>query len=352
MDLKLFLKEIQDFKPQFEIPLAKFTTWRIGGPAEILVQTDNSSDLQKVLLSAIKNQIPYTIIGNGSNILVSDQGVRGLVIINKSKNITLGPILDSRVSNEKILARHTETGDKNFYSFSDLDYQENGPEQLVTFDSGVMLPYAINWIFKNNLTGLQWFAGIPGSIGGSFYNNIHGGSRHFSEYFYEAKIIHENGIISNAGYDFFEFGYDKSILRTNPKIVVLQVTLKLIQGDTVKAKSVANEWLKRKSIQPKISCGSVFQCLTDSEQLALGYPTPSIGYIVDKILHLKGKQIGDAQISITHGNFIPNLGQAKASQVLELMKDIISQTKDKIGVKLHPEINFLGFDKKELDELE
>ncbi|MEI6728718.1 MAG: hypothetical protein WCK98_03690 [bacterium] len=352
MNLKTFLEQVKDLNPEFEVPLAKFTTWRIGGPAQILIQVTNSTDLEKVLLSAIKNNLPYTIIGNGSNILISDKGIRGLVLINKSKNITLGPVLNQPEENEKITARHSETGDQNFYTFSDLDYQESGPEQLVTFDSGVMLPFAINWMLKNKLSGLQWFAGIPGSIGGSFYNNIHGGSRHFSEYFYQAKIINEQGIVSNAGYDFFQFGYDKSILRQNPKIMVLEVTLKLIQDDSDRPKTVANEWLKRKSIQPKISCGSVFQCLTDSDQLRLGYPTPSIGYIVDKILNLKGKQIGDAQISLTHGNFMPNLGVATASQVLELMKLIITQTKLKIGVKLYPEINFLGFEQKELDELE
>lgn len=351
MNLKGFLEQIKDFNPQFEVPLAKFTTWRIGGPAQILIQVENSAALERTLLSAINYDIPYTIIGNGSNILISDRGVRGLVVINKSKNITLGNILEDFNDNEKIAPRHSETGDKSFYSFSDLDYQESGPQQLVTFDSGVMLPYAVNWMLKNKLSGLQWFAGIPGTIGGSFYNNIHGGNRHFSEYFQEARIINEKGMVSNAGYDFFEFGYDKSVLRQNSKIVVLEVTLKLIQDTSDRPKSVANEWLKRKSIQPKISCGSVFQCLTDSDQLRLAYPTPSIGYIVDKVLNLKGKQIGGAQISPTHGNFIQNVGSATATDVIELMRLIMAQTESKTGVRLHPEINFLGFEQKELDEL-
>lgn len=345
-----FLEKIQDFNPQQNVPLNKFTTWRIGGPAEILVETKNSDDLEKLLIIAINGGIPFTILGNGSNILISDNGIKGLVIINKSKNIEItDTIVPKEKQNPYIEHRHLESGDSNFYSFSDLDYTENADGKLVVFDSGVMLPFAINRTLVAGLTGLQWFAGIPGTMGGSLYNNIHGGTKHFSENFISAKIIDQDGNVREVDYDFFNFGYDQSILRDNSKIVILKLTLNLIQGDLEKANFVAKEWLKRKAIQPKNSCGSVFQAIPTEKAKELGFPTNSAGYIVDKILNLKGHQIGDIQISPIHSNFMVNNGVAKSKDTLDLIRLVKTSTKEKLGIELHPEINFLGFSKQELD---
>lgn len=344
-----FLEQIHEFNPVENQSLSKFTTWRIGGLAEILVEINNSDDLEKLLLMAIKNQIPYTILGNGSNILISDNGIKGLVIINKSKNIEFTDIIiPSEQQNPYIEHRHLESGDTNFYSFSDLDYTESADGKLVIFDSGVMLPYAINKTLLQGLTGLQWFAGIPGTMGGSLYNNIHGGTKHFSENFISARIIDADGIVKDVDYDFFNFGYDQSILRINPKIVILKLTLNLIQGNLEKANFVAKEWLKRKAIQPKNSCGSVFQAIPTDKANELDYPTNSAGYIVDKILNLKGHSIGNIQISQIHSNFMVNNGGASAIDTLNLIKLVQHKTKEKIGIDLKPEINFLGFSNEEL----
>jgi UDP-N-acetylmuramate dehydrogenase len=344
-----FLEKLKAFEPKLDFPLKKFTTWQIGGPAEFLVESKDSETLEALIFLANEFSIPITILGNGSNILISDKGIKGLVIINKSKNITiLNDVLDV-VENKYISHRHSDTKDEKYYSFSDLDYDEKGSGALVKFDSGVMLPFAINWILKNKLTGLQWFAGIPGSIGGSLYNNIHGGTKHFSDNFYSAEIIDQNNEKKVVDFDFFNFGYDQSILRKNPKIRILTVTLKLLYGDLEKAKYTSKEWLKRKSIQPKISCGSVFQALLSDVQKSLDFPTPSIGYIVDTVLGWKGKQIGDIQISPVHANFMVNIGQAKASDTLELIKQVRFAIKQKLGITIYPEINFLGFEQQELE---
>jgi len=344
-----FLEKIQEFKPQQNIPLNKFTTWRIGGPAEILVEINNADDLEKLVLMAIESHYPFTILGNGSNILISDRGISGLVIINKSKNIQITDIIVPKdQQNPYIEHRHLESGDKNYYSFSDLDYTETAEGRLVIFDSGVMLPFAINRTLVAGLTGLQWFAGIPGTMGGSLYNNIHGGTKHFSENFVSARIIDEHGKVREVDYDFFNFGYDQSILRNNSKIIILKLTLNLIKGDLERANFVAKEWLKRKVIQPKNSCGSVFQAIPTEKAKELGFPTNSAGYIVDKILGLKGRQIGDIQISEVHSNFMVNNGQATAKDTLELIKLVKKGAKEKLNIELHPEINFLGFNNDEL----
>ena len=204
-----FLNGITEFQPKFEEPLSSFSTWKVGGPAEILVIAKNADDLEKIVIMAIENQIPYTILGHASNVLISDLGLRGFVIINKSRQVK---ILESQSNNSDelivgkeseeydiyITPRHTETGDPKFYSFADLDYEETGiagdeivplTKSQVVFDSGVGLSYSIAWSLQNGLTGLQWFAGIPGTMGGALYNNIHGGTRHFSDNFVSCKVL-------------------------------------------------------------------------------------------------------------------------------------------------------------------
>lgn len=406
-----YLTLFKNFKTQLNEPLAPFTSWKIGGSAEVLIQTKNSQELLEVLKICLEKNLKWTILGRGSNVLISDQGLKEVVIINQSKEMQiLDQInqLDDLHQIQKdsqqydyespyIEPRHSETGDKDFYSFEDLDFQESGKKQTVKIDSGVFLPLAISWSLKNGLTGLQWFSGIPGSIGGSLYNNIHGGTHHFSEYFKLAKVLipktdkkaverlkdliqkeeletseqtidkdfaksfhkskfPKNQILTEAdkfvialvNFDFFEFGYDQSFLRRKEnQIMVLEVYLDLFQADEKqleKAKKTAREWAKRKKIQPKKSCGSVFQALPEEVQKKLGYPTPSAGYIIDKILNLKGKEIGGAKIAKEHANFIINNKKAKASEVMALIQEIQTQAKAKLGVDLELEINLLGFE--------
>lgn len=360
---------LNKYELKFEESLAPFTTWKIGGNAEALVVVKNSQELLEILQIAFKNQIAYTILGNGSNILISDQGIKNLVIINKSRDIQfLDQDLQKRTTkniqeidnsdwesskNPYIEPRHNETKDSEFYAFEDLDYIETGSKVKVRFDSGVFLPFAINWVLQNNLSGLHWFAGIPGTIGGSLYNNIHGGTRHFSDYFISAKVFDgKTGETKNVNFDFFNFGYDQSILRKKDnRIVVLSVVMELFKpenNDNQKARFVAKEWFERKKIQPKKSCGSVFQCLTPEQQKNSGFPTPSIGYIVDKKLGWKGKVEGGVEISSKHGNFLINQKNGKASEVLTLIKLIKSTIKEKFGLEIQPEINFLGFEKNDL----
>lgn len=396
-----YLDVFKGFKIKLNEPLAAFTTWKIGGPAEVLIQSKNSQQLFDIVKICLKNNLKWTVLGKGSNVLISDQGLSGVVIINQSKNIqTLNQnsnldinlkeiILDSQkydYQSPYVEPRHTETGDTNFYTFKDLDFKEKGSKVTVKMDSGVFLPLAISWTLKNGLTGLQWFSGIPGSIGGSLYNNIHGGTHHFSEYFQLAKVLipttdteaitrlqelvlkqqdsdfqnnsknltkntiltqEENFILALVNFDFFNFGYDQSFLRRkNNQVLVLEVYLNLFQADEEqlqKAKNTASEWAKRKKIQPKKSCGSVFQALSEDIQKKLNYPTPSAGYIVDKILNLKGFELGGAKIADQHANFIINNKDAKASEVLAIIQKIQKEAKSKTGVDLELEINLLGF---------
>ncbi len=342
-----FLEEIKELDPKVDEVIAPFTTYKVGGKADFLVVTRSAEELKKVVLSAIKNSIEYIILGRGANVLVSDKGVRGLVIINKSDSISFinsdGEKIVSEI--EAIPPRHQKV-DNEFYDFNDLLFEEEGEEVKVVFDSGVDLAKAISFTLKNKLSGLQWFAGIPSTIGGALYNNIHGGTKHFSDYFYSAEVIDSKGEVKTFYFKDFNFGYDSSVLREGKGLVVLKVTLilKKLNDDLIKkAEFVAKEWLKRKMNQPKKTSGCVFQNIPKEDQDRLELPTPSVGYIVDKIFNLSGEASGGAKISEKHGNFIENTGDAKAEDILKLINKIKTKAKTELDLDLKEEINYLGF---------
>ncbi len=344
-----FLAKIISFQPKFNEPLAKYTTWQIGGPAEVLVTVKSSQDLEQVVLACQEFAAPYTILGGGSNVLIADRGLSGVVIINQSTRIE---ILSSQEFKEipKIPTVHRTFGNQ-YYTFADLDYVDTGHLVLVKFDSGVSLPYAIGWLHKQGITGLQWFAGIPGTIGGALFNNIHGGSRHFSDNFHSAVVL-TAGARQVVDFDYFNFGYDQSVLRSRPDLVILEVILQLPRGDVQKAKQIYQEWNKRKQIQPKHTCGCVFKNISPEDQQRLDLPTPSTGYIIDQILGWKGKTCGRLQISHWHAAFMENLGGATAEEALQLIQEVQQAVKTKLGLHLELEINLLGFSESELAKVE
>jgi len=343
-----FLAQLAPFNPKFNEPLAKYTTWQIGGPAEILVKVKSSEELAAVVLICQEFGVKYTILGGGSNVLIADRGLSGVVIINQSTKIEILASQDFKQI-PKISVVHQAVGNQ-YYTFADLDYLDTGPLVLVKFDSGVSLPYAIGWLHKQGITGLQWFAGIPGTIGGALFNNIHGGSRHFSDNFHSATILLA-GKRQVVDFDYFNFGYDQSVLRNQPDLVILEVVLQLPRGDVQKAKQIYQEWNKRKQIQPKHTCGCVFKNISPEDQQRLGLPTPSTGYIIDQILGWKGRTYGHLQISNWHAAFMENLGGATAAEALQLIQEVQQAVKEKLGLGLELEISLLGFSESELAKL-
>jgi UDP-N-acetylmuramate dehydrogenase len=345
-----FIESLADFNIKYNEPLAPYTTWNIGGPAEMLIVTNTADELVRVIKAAIKFDTPYTILGGGSNVLISDNGINGLVIINKSREIE---IIDNNEENKEltideatafnpwIQPRHGEEDD-GFYTFKDLDYIETGERVKVKVASGVDLTWATAWTIKNGATGLQFFAGIPGTIGGALFNNIHGGTKHFSDYFYSARVL-VDGEEKEYKFEDFNFGYDQSVLRDNKNIVVIEVVLNLFRGDTEKARFVANEWTKRKRRQPRRTAGCTFKNIPLEKQQQLGFPTPSVGYIVDKLFGWTGKTSGEAEISPSHANFIENKGKASSEDVKNLINQVKTKAKQDYDLDLETEINLLGF---------
>ena len=183
---------IQDYTPLIDSldpkytklnePLSKHTTVGIGGPADIWYEAQTTEDFINAIKKAKELNIPVTILGRGSNVLISDNGIRGLVLKNNSKSIKIADEVEIpnesqniELTTQNIEARWQSDKEKGTfkYEFKDLDYDESKePRVEVTLDSGVDMSYAINYLITKEITGLQWYARIPGNLGGWIYNNV------------------------------------------------------------------------------------------------------------------------------------------------------------------------------------
>lgn len=330
-------------------PMTKHAHIKIGGPADLFFIAKTRDDLINSIQAAIRLKIPFTIIGWASNSLISDKGIRGLVIKNEYQEYEileeLGVPKDEKPA-EKEDARQVEWEGALTYEFRDLDYIETGvPEVLARVSSGYSLPLFIKKMLNEKITGLQWFVRIPGTIGGAVFNNIHGGKKLFGPYVQKATLIDKKtGEIKEVDSAYFEFGYDKSKLHAN-KNILIDVTLKLKRGDVKKARWAAKEWEKRKSIQPWNSLGSTFANPPEEITRAQGYPTSSVGYFVEHVLGWKDKfRIGGAGMGrgYGHAGLIVNEKNATAQDYLKILNIVKKAYKEKTGYDLTPEIFFLG----------
>jgi UDP-N-acetylmuramate dehydrogenase len=315
--------------------LAPHSTLRIGGPAEYFCQVTTKAELLEAVAWARKKKLPVRILGNGSNVLISDAGIKGLVIknlLNKIEILSLNqtprpPQLAPRfelVEADPLIAR--------------LSYQASQyPAVTVKLDSGVYLPRAIFSLIAQGITGLEWFAGIPATVGGASYINLHGADKYWSDYLTAAEILTPDLQWQTVSADYFEYDYDQSRLKTSGDLVVA-VNLQLRRGPADRALAIAKYWQAKKSHQPQQSLGCIFQNLDIREQRRLGLPTPSIGYLIDKKLGLKGVKIGSACISAKHAGFIENLGGATAAQVWSLIKLVRTRAKKQLGIDLALEV--------------
>jgi UDP-N-acetylmuramate dehydrogenase len=333
---------------QLNESLAPFTTWKIGGPAEVLIKVESIENLNTLLEINHKYKLPITIIGSGSNILISDKGIEGIVIINKIRTLSIDNIKqDSIVKNhDKLTARLDQIDTEKYYSFTDLDYDESDtPVISVNVGSGFYLPQLINVLIDKGITGLQWFAGIPGTIGGAVYNNIHGGSHFISEYIKSVKVLTPDLKIKEIHKNSIKFDYDYSSFHDSQDII-LEVKLLLHKGDKNKARQTAIVWAQKKRLQPYKSAGCCFKNVTPEDTQKFNLDSSSWGYIIDKILGLKGKRVGDAIISPYHAAFIENLGKAKAQDVIDLFEIIYNKAYTKLGITPDLEIFLFGFDQE------
>lgn len=346
------IKTLGEKNVKIDEPLSKHTSLKIGGPADLFFVPKNSGELIKAVRLARSFGVPVTVLGGGSNVLVSDLGLRGLVVKNVGGDVKIQGEKTQKIKNsntqDKVFSSRgiarwiaAEEGTMK-YDFNDLNYDESSfPDIEVSIDSGVSLQTAMFKLFDEGITGLQWYSRIPGTVGGAVYNNIHGGNHTISEIIKEVVVLDNHGGVKKIQAKNMKFGYDKSRLHETGE-VILEVVLNLKKGEVKKAKGVAEEWRKRKASQPFNSAGCVFKNISEKDREILGYPTTSVGYIIEHILNMTGFKVGGAMISPHHHNFIVNTGGATAKDFLAVRDEIQERAKEAIGLELEDEIIRLG----------
>ena len=304
-------------KIEKNIALKKYTTFKIGGPAEYFAKVKTVEDLAEALKWAKENNQPVKVLGGGSNMLVSDQGLKGLVI---------------KLSLDKL----------------EFDGQK------VIVGPGVMLAYLLNQALDHDLTGLEFAAGIPGTVGGAIRGNAGTYGLAMDGVVTKIRYIDENFATQEMTNKDANFKYRHSIFKEKPWIIV-EAELKLKKGDVKASRDLVSDRLKyRQDTQPNLpSAGCIFKNVRFEEVNLDDLKAKNIevekfekfqkipaAYLIERA-GLKGHQIGDAQVSEVHGNYIVNRGQATAEQVIMLISFIKQQVRDKYGIQLMEEVQLL-----------
>ncbi len=292
-----------------DAPLAALTTFKVGGPAEWLADLHGSEELRRAVEIARAGGAAVTVIGGGSNVLVADSGVRGLVI---------------RVHGG--------------------DVRAIGPA-IVRADAGVTINGLVRWTINRGVAGLEAWAGTPGTVGGAVFGNAHFRGRLISELIDRVTLVTEERQIADVPLGEMEFGYDFSRLHRTREVVV-SADFRVSAGEPATLRAVARESLAfRKRTQPLegASAGCIFQNPDPSrDRVPDGIPA-SAGALVDRA-GLKGAREGAARVSPTHANFIVNDGGATARDIRALIQRCKSEVQARFGVTLREEIVYLGFE--------
>ena len=288
-------------------PLAPYTTFRIGGPADLFYSTQTADDLALAVLAARKLSVPYFVLGLGANILIGDKGFRGLVIRNHASHFT---------------------------------FSDNG---RLWVESGAVVADLIPEAVERGWSGIEHYVGIPSTIGGAVWQNLHflepeperKRTMFIADVFHSCELLTETGDRKTVDKEYMQFGYDTSILH-HGKDVALAVTFQLERGDTAVMHKVMQENLSWRGarhpwLQFHPSAGSIFKKIEGM----------GAGRLIDQC-GLKGFRHGDAQISHIHANIMVNLGKATACDVRELIVIAQDAVEKKFGVRLEPEIGFIG----------
>lgn len=282
----------------FHEPMNRHTTFRVGGEAECMAVVETQDELSQLVSYLSRIEQEYFVLGNGSNLLVGDKGYRGIVVK-----------LGSRLSAVRVERDHIAAG------------------------AGALLSQVASAARDAGLSGMEFAAGIPGSIGGGIVMNAGAYGGEMKQIVQMVRVMDKEGEILTLDNDTMEFGYRTSIIRNRP-FIVLGVVLKLTPGNKDEISAKMEELMKqRKSKQPLEypSAGSTFK-------------RPE-GYYAGKLIMdagLRGYRIGGAQVSEKHCGFVINSGGASAADIREVIEEVQERVRDRFHVRLEPEVIFLG----------
>ena len=281
------------------VPLAPYTSARIGGPADIFITVDSVAALARVVKYLWKNDMPFLVMGGGSNLLVSDKGARGVVVLNRAKKVT-------------------------FHA---------GNQPSVSAESGVVFSNLANRCASKGFGGIEWAAAVPGTIGGAVYGNAGAFGGDVAGSLLSTELLTETGrekfSVEQMGY-----GYRASLLKRGElKAIVLSAEFSLTNSTkedaTVKIQQFSAH---RKTTQPPgASMGSMFK-----------NPAGDYAGRLIEVSGLKGTRIGNAEASPLHGNFFVNHGATRAEDIRKLVQLVQKTVKEKQGVELELEIEMVG----------
>lgn len=304
--------------------LARYTTLKIGGAAEYFFVAQTTDEVVKAVKTAIEFKLSYYILGGGSNIVISDKGLKGLVIRNESRNI-------------KVVKRSGKVkGGKMQVE-----------QALVEADCGVLVNQLVRFTCTESLGGLERHLGLPGTVGGALYMNSKWTKppTYVGDVLVSAKILSREGNVKIIDQKYFDFGYDQSILQKTHETLLSATFLLTVTDKKILWERAQASMEYRKTTQPMgvATAGCTFRNIPLSDAMRLVTPgnTTSAGYLVDQA-GLKNFQIGRAKFSDRHANFIINLGGATANDVKGLIDEAKKRVKERFNVKIEPEIVLLG----------
>jgi UDP-N-acetylmuramate dehydrogenase len=299
--------KLESLHPRRDVQLAPYTTFKIGGPADLFCEPATADELAQTVLAARELDVPYFVLGLGANILIGDKGFRGVVIRNA--------------------AHH-------------LRWSADGK---LWVESGAVIRDLIVDAAHRGWSGLEHFVGIPSTVGGAIWQNLHFLSPaperertvFIAEVFESCEILSAEGIRKTVDAGYVNFGYDDTVFHHRADIV-LAVTFALKRGDSDTMYRVMQENLSWRGarhpwLELNPSAGSIFKKIEGV----------GAGRLIDQC-GMKGFRVGDAQISHIHANIVVNLGQATAREVRELIATAQKRVEEKFGQKLQPEISFVG----------
>jgi UDP-N-acetylmuramate dehydrogenase len=282
---------------KFDEPLKRYTAWKIGGPADVLLEPGSVDELVSAIEKAAEHDVPVTILGGGTNVLVRDGGIRGLTI-RLAKSLKEVRIEGTRV----------------------------------TADAGVLYPVLANTTAGRGLAGLEFATGIPGTVGGAVYMNAGAYGSETTEVLDWADVFRDHRIVRMENTE-LDLSYRHSVLHENPGWVVLRAGYTLAPGDPQELKTRIKEFRsQRMNGSPnRPSCGSTFK-----------RPEGDFPGRVIEAAGLKGTRVGRIEVSPVHANYFVNLGNGTAQEALELIELVRQRVIERLGIELEPEVRVIG----------
>ncbi len=326
-------------------PMRKHTTFRIGGPADYFVCPENIEEVQKVVCLCNEMDMPFYLLGNGSNLLVGDKGYRG-IIIRLYKQMDKIEVLGTKIKAQAgaLLVKVANEACKN--GLTGLEFAGGIPGTLggavvmnagagtkIKAQAGALLVKVANEACKNGLTGLEFAGGIPGTLGGAVVMNAGAYGGEMKDVLEEVTVLTKEGEILTLNKEELELGYRTSIIGRKGYIA-LEVVLRLKEKNADEIRAYMNELREKRVTKQPLEYASAGSTFKRPEGHFAGQLIEQAG--------LRGFQVGDAQVSEKHCGFVINRGQATAKDVMDLMREVSAKVEEKFGVTLEPEVKRLG----------